>query len=124
MRCAHPDTLVHPVRTTCPLPGASGNQDALSALPLGGFGLRHSYHSSDDIHRKQPPVSDSWCASSGQQLLDFKAATELSTTKRLLNMLIFNAVENGAVTTVCAALNLAFYLTRPLDYIHLCLYVF
>lgn len=38
-------------------------------------------------------------------------------------MLIFNAVENGAVTTVCAALNLAFYLTRPLDYIHLCLYV-
>ncbi|TEB29993.1 hypothetical protein FA13DRAFT_606390 [Coprinellus micaceus] len=53
-------------------------------------------------------------------LLDFKAATELSTTKRLLNMLIFNAVENGAVTTVCAALNLAFYLTRPLDYIHLC----
>ncbi|TEB26548.1 hypothetical protein FA13DRAFT_1019619 [Coprinellus micaceus] len=48
-------------------------------------------------------------------LLNFKAATELSTTKRLLNWLIFHAVENGAITTVCAALNLAFYIGRPQD---------
>ena len=57
------------------------------------------------------------------KLLDFKARTELSTTKRLLNSLIVHAVENGAVTTLCAALNLAFYITRSQDNIHVALYV-
>jgi hypothetical protein len=37
--------------------------------------------------------------------------------------LIFHAVENGAVTTLCAALNLAFYITRSQDNIHVILCV-
>lgn len=54
-------------------------------------------------------------------LLDFKATVGLCSTSRMLNSLIVNAVENGAVLTICVALNLAFYVTRAHDFIHLSL---
>lgn len=51
------------------------------------------------------------------------APAELSKTKRALNSLVFHSVENGAVVTVFAILNLAFFVSHPHDTIHLCLYV-
>lgn len=98
-----------------------------NAIPLSGLGLRYPHNFIHGLHCKshtpQVILPCFLTAVFTAKLLDFKARTELSTTKRLLNSLIFHAVENGAVTTLCAALNLAFYITRSQDNIHVILCV-
>jgi hypothetical protein len=62
--------------------------------------------------------TDSACLPSYFQLVECKGGTSRRATQKILNGLIINAVENGAVISACLVLNLALYTTRPGDMIH------
>ncbi|KAJ2912218.1 hypothetical protein MD484_g8197, partial [Candolleomyces efflorescens] len=53
--------------------------------------------------------------------VEYKGVTCVPRTQKLLNSLIINTIESGAITTACVALNLAFYIARPRDTIHVAL---
>jgi hypothetical protein len=53
--------------------------------------------------------------------VEYKGVTFVASTQKLLNSLIINTIENGAIITACVALNIAFYLARPGDGIHIAL---
>lgn len=55
------------------------------------------------------------------QLLQYKEGTSYDALKNVLNTLILKSVENGAITTLCVALNLAFFISRPDNLIHVAL---
>jgi hypothetical protein len=46
------------------------------------------------------------------KLWGYKSGTPVRSTQRVLNNLIINTLENGAVTTLFVALSLAFYLSH------------
>jgi hypothetical protein len=54
----------------------------------------------------------------GSKLWGYKSETSVRSTQRLLNSLIINTLENGAVTTLFVALSLAFYLSHPKDFLN------
>ncbi|KAJ2923776.1 hypothetical protein H1R20_g13325, partial [Candolleomyces eurysporus] len=51
-------------------------------------------------------------------LWSYKMESDLRSTQKLLNGLIINTLENGLITTLFVALNLAFYLWHPKDYLN------
>ncbi|KAJ2926364.1 hypothetical protein H1R20_g10728, partial [Candolleomyces eurysporus] len=51
-------------------------------------------------------------------LWSYKTETSIRSTQRLLNGLIINTLENGAVTTLFVALSLAFYLSYPKNFLN------
>ncbi|KAG2003816.1 hypothetical protein CC2G_004389 [Coprinopsis cinerea AmutBmut pab1-1] len=52
-------------------------------------------------------------------LRKYKQLTTFHSTKRILNTLTVHTIENGLVTSICAAVNLVLYFARPGDAIHI-----
>jgi putative flippase GtrA len=52
------------------------------------------------------------------QLVECKGGTSRRATQKILNGLIINAVENGAVISACLVLNVALYTVYPGNLIH------
>ncbi|TFK22878.1 hypothetical protein FA15DRAFT_757672 [Coprinopsis marcescibilis] len=51
-------------------------------------------------------------------LRHYRDQSTVSSTRRMLDMLSRNTMENGLMVTACVALELAFYLTRPGDLVY------
>ncbi|EAU83010.2 hypothetical protein CC1G_08947 [Coprinopsis cinerea okayama7 len=49
----------------------------------------------------------------------YKKLTTIHSMKRILNTLTVHTIENGLVTSICAAVNLVLYFARPGDAIHI-----
>jgi hypothetical protein len=63
-------------------------------------------------------LTDSACLPTFIQLVECKGGTSRRAMQKILNGLIINAVENGAVISACLVLNLALYILHPGNMIH------
>ncbi|RXW19819.1 hypothetical protein EST38_g6039 [Candolleomyces aberdarensis] len=54
-------------------------------------------------------------------LMHYKRSTSYQASKNLIDAFIAHMIENGALTTICAALNLIFYLVYPNNFLYVCI---
>lgn len=50
----------------------------------------------------------------------YRRSAVFQVSRNLVDSFIFHTIENGALTAVCAALNLIFYLVYPDNYLFIC----
>jgi hypothetical protein len=53
--------------------------------------------------------------------MHYKRSTSYQASKNLIDAFIAHMIENGALTTICAALNLTFYLVYPNNFLYVCM---